>query len=254
MKKLSFIAVLFLAAALLCACAQEAPPVVPSTPAPTAVPTPSPTPTPPPTPSPEELQFQADLERLEEELKDLQTGDLFFFGTYEQDGNGENGAESVEWQVLDRQGDRLFVISRYVLDRVAYHEVLEDVTWETSSVRRWLNEDFFLSVFSEAEQTFIPEVTLQTEDNPFVLTDGGNDTVDRIALPSIAELHTHLSWELLRQTQYAFNGKAGWYWMRNTGFSLQNPSYISYDGTFNYGPYRVTEVAGIRPVMYLDVA
>lgn len=255
MKKCVWIFLLSSLLILLCSCGQAAPisEAAPTTePTATSTPTPVPTPTPEPTPSPEELQFLAEQEALGNTLRPLQPKDVFTFGVYEQDGDSE-GPEPIEWLVLDRQEDRLFVISYYVLDRVAYHENEEDVTWESSSLRRWLNEEFYPAAFSLAEQSFIPLVTTVTEDNPFVLTDGGNDTEDHLAIPSIDELHNYLSWEPRRQTKYAFNGKQAWYWLRNMGCNLQQPAYISYDGTFNYTPHIVTEAAGVRPVMYLDV-
>lgn len=38
-----------------------------------------------------------------------------FFGSYEQDGNTENGPEPIEWLVLEDDGETMTLLSRYIL-------------------------------------------------------------------------------------------------------------------------------------------
>ena len=56
-------------------------------------------------------------------------GDIVTFGEYEQDHNRQNGAEPIEWIVLDTDGDYLFLVSRYILDRQRYNKDKESTTW-----------------------------------------------------------------------------------------------------------------------------
>ena len=91
------------------------------------------------------------------------------FGRFEQDADSSNGPEDLEWYVLDREGDRVLLFSKYVLLPVQYTTAENpDATWEDSCLRAWLNNDFLLSAFTEEEQAAILPVTVQSyvfEDN-----------------------------------------------------------------------------------------
>lgn len=129
-----------------------------------------------------------------------QVGDYVVFGKYEQDGNKLNGAESIEWEVLEVDGNRALLISRYVLDCQRYNEYTgtKAVTWETSDLRRWLNKDFYKTAFSESERRRIPTVTIENPDGPsYQHTDGGNDTDDKVFILSYYEVQNYyefVSW------------------------------------------------------------
>ena len=122
------------------------------------------------------------------------------FGRYEQDNNTENGKEPIEWVVLEENEKGRLVISRYILDCVPFNNKYEDVTWETCSLREWLNNDFLNEAFSKAEQTLIPKVHLK---NSGVEMPGGNDTEDQIFCLSLEEVAKYYEVEL---DKYAFFG------------------------------------------------
>ena len=66
---------------------------------------------------------------------DIEYGDIYVFGHFEQDGDEENGPEKLEWIVMDTGEDSMLLLSRYVLLPMRYNEEYVDVTWETSSLR-----------------------------------------------------------------------------------------------------------------------
>ena len=82
-------------------------------------------------------------------------GDYVFFGAYEQDNNTSNGKENVEWLVLEIKDGKALVISKYALDCKQYNTSYTDVTWETSTLRKWLNNDFYNTACSETEKTYL---------------------------------------------------------------------------------------------------
>ncbi len=82
----------------------------------------------------------------------LSAGEPFFFGSYEQDNDPENGMEAIEWMVLESDGEQALLISRYGLDVQPYHTEDAEVTWETCSLRQWLNGDFLNAAFTREEQ------------------------------------------------------------------------------------------------------
>lgn len=137
--------------------------------------------------------------------------DNVYFGTYQQssDGSGDYNTDPVKWRVLSNANGRLFLLSDQNLEVFQYHTEEEDVTWETSTMRSWLNgygasantggssgidytsDNFLGSAFSTKEQAAIVETTVVNDDNKDdnYSTDGegGNNTNDRIFLLSIDE-------------------------------------------------------------------
>ncbi len=74
------------------------------------------------------------------------------FGTYEQDNNPENGPEPIEWTVIFEDNEGKLLISNKILDCVQFNKKFESCTWENSSIRKFLNGDFYNSAFSAEEQ------------------------------------------------------------------------------------------------------
>ena len=61
------------------------------------------------------------------------------------------------------------------------------MTWEKSTLRKWLNKKFMNRAFSSSEQEAIRTTKVINEDNYYYKTDGGNDTLDKIYLLSLSE-------------------------------------------------------------------
>ena len=114
------------------------------------------------------------VEGEKKELSDVTTGDYVRFGSYEQDGDEENGKEPIEWMVLSNKDSKLFLLSRYVLEPVKINvQTDEEVTYENCGLRKWLNEDFLERAFDEDEASVIATTTLEdvgTEDKVFLLS------------------------------------------------------------------------------------
>lgn len=121
----------------------------------------------------------ASVAGTEKAMSDAGVGDIVRFGSYEQDGNTENGAESVSWYVLDETEDALMLLSVEVLDGKRYHEKSEMVGWKDSSLREWLNGEFFETAFSEQERNRI----IQKE----VVNNFGDNSKDLVTLLSTKE-------------------------------------------------------------------
>ena len=130
------------------------------------------------------------------EISEAEYGDTILLGKYEQD-YVSSGKEDIEWIVLDKKEDgSLFVMSKYGLDMQPYHSEDAEVTWETCSLRKWLNNDFYNAAFTKAEKEKIQTTTVESyssygygyEDDPewreefFVC-----ETKDKVFLPSYSE-------------------------------------------------------------------
>jgi hypothetical protein len=90
-------------------------------------------------------------------------GDVITLGRYEQDGNPENGAEDICWEVKEIAGNKALLVSKYALDAAPFHySTADNVTWESSSLRGWLNSYFLDAAFSDEEQSLIIQSNLET--------------------------------------------------------------------------------------------
>lgn len=131
------------------------------------------------------------MEIKRQQIRDTQEGKYFTLGRYEQDNKPGNGPEPIQWMVLARDGDRVLVISRYILDCVRYDEEYRRVTWETCTLRAWLNGEFLNSAFDADEQLLIPTTHVTADPNPDFDVDPGNDTEDKLFLLSIPEAEVY---------------------------------------------------------------
>lgn len=91
-------------------------------------------------------------------IKEANVGDIIYYGSYEQDNNISNGKENIEWRVLAKENNRILGISDKALDCKPFNETKENVTWRTCTLRKWLNDDFFNSAFSNAEKSVFPQL------------------------------------------------------------------------------------------------
>lgn len=215
-------------------------------------------------------KFKDSKEQANALLKDhpevAQIGDIITFGNYEQDNKTANGKEQIEWKVLDKdRNGKMLVVSRYALDCRHYHSSVEQVTWETSDIRSWLNNDFYEAAFTKSEMAKIATVTLENRDNADYNTDGGNDTKDKVFLLSIDEAKAYLPSTVERvclATKYAesqgsqlesLTRSCRW-WLRSPGSTLYNASFVKIDGfILQLGVPVSVEKRSVRPAMWIEL-
>ena len=98
---------------------------------------------------------------------------------------------SYDWRVLEERDNKALLLSEKVIDLQKYHNVFENVTWADSTIRKYLNSDFY-NTFKQSEQSQIIETQLSNHDNPWYCVDGGADTSDKIFLLSLEEAVMYL--------------------------------------------------------------
>lgn len=198
-------------------------------------------------------------------LAKAKPGDTVFFGAYEQDNNTSNGKEDVEWLVLEVKDGKALVVSKYALDCKQYNTSNTDVTWETCTLRKWLNNDFINAAFSSYEKAMIPTVTVSADENPDYSTNPGNATQDQVFLLSITEANKYFGSDSARQckpTDYAFangayvnsvNGNC-WWWLRSPGVTQDSAAYVHSSGDV-YEPGSDVDIgtSAVRPAMWISI-
>lgn len=195
-------------------------------------------------------------------------GSIIKLGKYEQDNNTSNGSEDIEWIVLAKDIDKMLVISDKAIDCKPYNTSSANVTWETCSLRNWLNNDFINSAFSATEKTMISSVKVSADKNPDYDTDAGNDTEDKVFLLSIEEANRYFNNDSERRcipTEYAkANGAFTFekddtsncfWWLRSQGgYSNKSASVVNSNGTVGkYG--NAVDYSGdcVRPAMWISL-
>lgn len=111
--------------------------------------------------------------------------------------------EPIKWRVLHTDRNQALLLSDVALDDQKYHTRDEGVTWETSTVRSWLNgygagsnkqsvdysqKNFIGSAFTDSEQAAIADSSLENADNIGYGTSGGNNTTDKVFLLSASDV------------------------------------------------------------------
>ena len=200
------------------------------------------------------------------DVEGLKEGDIVSFGHYEQD-NGDNGTEAIEWIVLDVDDDSAVLLSRYALDCKPFNEQDVAVTWESSTLRQWLNGEFLGEAFTQEEQARIRRTEVTAEKNPnYSFSEAGGDTRDKVWLLSAKEAVRYFPADAQRAcyaTQAALargaqadeeNGQAvKWWWLRTPGFSDDKAIDVFSDGTLRYGGDLVYLSSPVRPAITLKL-
>ena len=201
-----------------------------------------------------------------------QTGEepeTVLFGSYEQDGDAANGKEPIEWLVLARDGDKALLLSKYALSHQSfmpfYEPVTEPFTWESCSLRQWLNSTFLNAAFSAEEQRRLLTTTVITapggrkgSENPFT-------TEDRVFLLSDTEVYAYFSSEAatvadytayaLSEDPWAGNATApapAIWWLRTTDGG-NHPDSVYTRGGVGEGA-RSYEGEYVRPAIWVDMS
>ena len=209
------------------------------------------------------------------------TWDCVWFGNYwQEDTNGDGKADKndakqpIKWRVLSVDGDDAFLLADKNLDCQRYHDTNKDITWETSTMRSWLNgygaeanqegkdysrDNFLDDAFTPAEQSAILTAYVSNNnDNAPYPTEGGNDTSDKVYLLSLAEamnpvygfLSDYMKYDAGRRaknTEYA-KGRGAWtrtsasakyagngvWWLRSPGDDRYDASSAGSHGSVNW--------------------
>lgn len=122
------------------------------------------------------------------------TWDCVYFGNYWQDDtNGDGVADNndekqpIKWRVLSVDGDDAFLLADQNLDFEKYNMSNEGATWETCTLRSWLNgygassngmnvdyssDNFIDTAFTEAEQNAIIRTNVDNENDSYYASEG----------------------------------------------------------------------------------
>ena len=183
--------------------------------------------------------------------------------------------EPIKWQVIDP--DEGYIMCKDIIDAQAYNNYIlksgDDyynseacdtfaTDWKTSSLRQWLNNDFYNTAFTSEEKSKIGKTyntnesvlytgAVDTEDNIFPISyfdaktkkygfdSGSSDTEDT------ARQKTGTAYAKIQGMTVAYNGNSSW-WTRTAWNCLSSESG-SYDGSLRFG--YVDKIEGVVPAL-----
>ena len=203
-------------------------------------------------------------------------GNYVTFGHYPQTAAG-NDNTPIEWLVLARDGNKALLISRYALDCQPYNTRYTSVTWESCSLRTWLNGTFLNKAFTAREQTGIVLTNVDNGNGQGYgkwSTSGGSNTQDRVFLLSYAEANKYLGVTrddskniksraaptayAIRQGAYTSSNKtadgtaAGWWWLRSPGLIQNSAAVVSSDSSLSNTSVDIVRGC-VRPALWINL-
>ena len=193
-------------------------------------------------------------------------GGIIKFGSYEQDGNFANGQEEIEWVVLAKDSNKMLVMTNDCIEQKKYNETYVATTWDTSDLRKWLNNEFIQTAFSDEQKDYLLTTTVKAEKNPVHHTHGGYDTEDKVFILSASEYEKYCTYDEAKLGQinpYVVSKGAyenlslhtGHWWLRTPGIAMGRAAYVTSSGTLTYyGEIIESVIYCVRPVMWIDVS
>ena len=203
-------------------------------------------------------------------------GDTVTFGTYEQNNNYSDGNENIEWVVIDKQEDKIMVVSKYIIAEQPFNTTNEGhISWENCTLRKWLNNDFLNEAFSGAEKNLITDTTVfsteylvvgatysttdySTTDKIFLLSEN-----ERNMLSSVDALKGIVTESVIALFSDAANSDVAninpsnfepLWWLRTTWEDADDPcASVVYRVDYDGWTYAVEENAGVRPAMWISL-
>lgn len=165
------------------------------------------------------------------------------FGRYFQSATSQE-LSPIEWLVLEDNGDELLLITKKCIDEIPYNERRTNVTWESCTLRKWLNDQFISTAFTNDEKGSIIPAVLSDKvfmlDRNEVIKYMPNET-DRQCEPT--------DYAQSRGTYTNESGLCAW-WTRSPGQNNSQAVYLSSYGSFGRRPHYVNDnVIGVRPVI-----
>jgi len=214
---------------------------------------------------------------LEAREAQFTVGNYVTFGEYPQTTAGED-VTPIEWLVLARNGNKALLISRYGLDAQPYNTDYTSVTWETCTLRTWLNGTFYNKAFSSAEQAAILTTNVDNSKNQCYSgwsTSSGNNTQDKVFLLSYAEANKYFgvtydnssnTKSRVAPTAYAiaqgawtsYSNKttdstyAGWWWLRSPGTYQDYAAIVYFVGSLDFN-YVDSDSGSVRPALWVNL-
>lgn len=174
---------------------------------------------------------------------------------------GKFDGKELEWLVIAKENGKALVIASSPVASRDFNATQVNVAWETSTLRSWLNNDFYNAAFTDAEKNRILTTTVVAEVNPnYPAANPGNNTNDKVYLLSMSEAGKYFADNNARKCVY--KSEDSYWWLRSVGDNGTGAAYVNQSGAIcdrlsncNYytkgGTYH-DHYGGVRPIMWIS--
>ncbi len=174
------------------------------------------------------------------------------FGFYPQGESGE--IQPLIWRVLCIEEGKALLLSDKLIEYVAYNKGFSNTTWETCTLRNWLNSEFIGFAFHSDQQNKIATVTNRNN---------SGTTQDKIFLLSISEVKKYLSsdkdriaytTDYLHAKGFDNRDRTAFWWLRSSGTFGNRAARILDGGDIDRGGFNVNDTkVALRPAFWLTL-
>ena len=204
-------------------------------------------------------------------------GSIVEFGRYPQTAE-DTDSTPIKWIVLAVDGNKALLISKCGLDAQPYNRESARITWDTCTLRTWLNGMFLNKAFTVQEQAVILLTNVDNSRSQCYSgwnTGGGKNTQDKVFLLSYAEANKYLgvTYEnsnntksrvaptayAIKQGAYTSSSNktadgtaAGWWWLRSPGGNQNFAAFVYIDGSLSDRDVR-NDSGCVRPALWINL-
>lgn len=164
----------------------------------------------------------------------------------------------IDWRILDIRSDHVMLIAKSIIDFQPYHSISCELPWNETTLRGWLNKEFYESAFSKEEREHL--ILCGTSTEATVIGKTKDAACDHVFCLSKEEAEQYFASDKDRiaiPTDYADHAGAihsnesdsGRWWLRTLG-SYGNAAYVGRYGTLRYNGFKMEgDKIGVRPVI-----
>ncbi len=170
-------------------------------------------------------------------LLSAEEGDVVCYGNYKN--------IPMYWQVVKKKGSKLMMLCVDCIDCICFNKWFGDTSWDHSTLRQYLNYDFYKEAFSNSERAAI-EMSEETHDKIFIFS---VDEVEKYLLTKNDRMPRITSY--LRRVLPFESSKCRW-WLRTNGSKPSQIAFVDGDGTINTdGDIATAQYNTIRPAIWI---
>lgn len=232
-----------------------------STPKPTATPKPTNTPKPTATPKP---SYATTYNGKVVDIMKAEPGDSVKFGKYVF--GLVTVYEDLTWLVLEEKDGKLLLLCEQLIEPKMFNSDFEADNWRNSSLRAWLNDEFYKEAFQDNSFAIISTKN-ETADNSKYGTDSGIASDDFVFILSAEEAEKYFksnsdrrAYTTERAQAYdaytssnGANAGCGRWWLRTMGKNSSYGAYVSDYGAINLEGLAInSNGVCIRPAIWVN--
>lgn len=161
---------------------------------------------------------------------DPRIGSFITMGAFEQ--GKSKTVKPLRWIIINTDGDNALLLSESSVGWMPFEEFLSKAEWDTSTLKRWVNNDFYNKAFNASEKNKIINFT----------------GYDRVFLLSRKEIAFYSEKILSLQNPMSDYG-ADW-WLRDGGIS--DYAEVCYGKNYS-GSRKAGEPKNVRPAIWVDL-